>query len=165
MRFWQSDALTADAGGFMLGTLLPRTSGWAGIQVAWACAALVEAKRVTVRRAVTLFRLPSAIDFELSAWLRAQKRAGSSNAGLVPDDTTVVTPGEAIDQWKLLPPTVVTGIRRVKGIPGAESISVGTMKASELATPDGLLDAVERLAAGYTHSTVNAPVVPFIEVL
>lgn len=163
MAFWQTDALTADAGGAMLEHILSRTSKWAAIQISCASAALVEARRVTVPGAVTLFRLLPHTEYALSTWLRVQKRSAAAHDGIVPSDAAFVTVSDAFSAWKLLPAKVVQLAKNSRVIHGAESVSMGTVKAADMTTANGLLSAVQLLAAGYLHSTPAVPVVPFLE--
>jgi hypothetical protein len=165
MGWWETDALDADAGGAMLRGILPKTSAWAALQVAWASAAVVEGRLVTLASAITLFRMTPAVDARVLAWLRGQKHSGESAEGLVP--TTGgdhPTAADAFTAWSLVPPQVAKAARSVVVPPGAQTIPLGHVARDSLSTPTGLVAAAQRLAAGYVHGSRGHVVAPFLEI-
>jgi len=158
--WWQTDALSLDGGAAMLEGILPGTHRWAGLQIAWACAAAVETRLVDAPRAISLFRL-GPVDARLQAWVRDQKRRRDPMPeSMLPTGMEMKpTARDALQTWGL--------IRRSehKPVAGGQSFRAGQVRTSALVTDDGVLDAVQRLAAGYEHSRISAPVVPYLELL
>jgi len=164
MGWWETDALDPDAGGEMLRGMLPKTAPWAALQVAWASAAVVEARLVALPSTITLFRLTPAVDARVLAWLRAQKHSGDSTEGLVPAAKAEhATPADAFSAWALVPSQAAKGAKNAVVAPGAHTVPLGTVARDSLGTPGGLTAAAERLAAGYIHGSRGHAVAPFLE--
>jgi len=158
MGWWSTDALSPAAGGAILKTLFARTAPWAGIEVAWACAAAVEA-RTAPPKSVTLFQLDPAIDAELRAWVRRQKRLGvipTLPAGAVGTD-----PSAALREAARTSPT--KDAREAAYIPGAATLCLG---AWNMPAPDddaAILRATEGLVAAYAHGSKGHVIIPYFE--
>ena len=164
MDWWETDALDPDGGGAMLETILRRTARWAAVQIGWACAAVTEAELVTVPRAITLFRLTPGVDARLVDWLRRQKHGQDGPDRLLPTATGASsTPADALGTWDLITPDATKAARTTAPSPGVRAYSIGSVPHSDLADLGAVLDAVQRLAAGYVHSGRSRAVVPFLE--
>lgn len=164
MDWWESDALDPNGGGAMLETIFRRTARWAAVQIGWACAAVTEAELVTVPRAITLFRLTPGVDARLVDWLRRQKHDANGPDRLLPAGTAESsTPADALANWALISPDAIKSARAAAPPAGVRAYSVGSVPHSDLTDLGAVLDAVQRLAAGYVHSGRSRAVIPFLE--
>lgn len=164
MGWWETDALEPDAGGEMLRGIFPKTARWAALQVAWASAAVVEARLVPLPNTITLFRLTPTVDARVLAWLRGQKHSGDSTEGLVPAGKAEhATPADAFSAWSLVSSQAAKGAKNTIVAPGAHTVPLGTVARDSLNTPGGLTAAAGRLAAGYIHGSRGQAVIPFLE--
>lgn len=149
--WWRSRSYTP-AGQYVLGTALPRTWLVSALEGSLLSAALRHAELLTRPSAVHLFssHLP-ALRWALG-WLREQKVSGGMN-GLIAElrgwDQTSAR--RALAEWARVPPP--------PGETLAQERRMGTLRASDLAEPEGILRVVQALAAGYTDQgeTVRLP--------